>query len=314
MSRRPNERASETRIALPAVYLARDNRQDVVRARVRSRQWQRVSRGVYLPVDPAAPDRRRAVALARVMGLHERLRAPHWFSHESAALLWGLPLWITPTRTHLMQEHTAGSGRDAAVRHHPVVPPLDQRGVATGLPVTSLERTVVDCASSLPPMHGLVVADAGLRAGADRALLGRILENRAGHRGVLRARAVIELADDGAESPGESAARFVVVRDGFPAPLTQVPVVTRLGTFWSDLGWPQWRILLEYDGRAKYDGRGTDELIQEKRRHDAIVEAGWRALRVTKEDLPGSTLANRLLPLLPAAAAGTLRPRRDLRG
>jgi hypothetical protein len=267
---------------------------------------------VYLPAESAPTlGRRRAVALARIVGIHQRLGTQHWFSHESAALLWGLPLWITPTRTHVMQRHTASSRRDPAVAHHPIVPASDQRGLASGLPVTSLERTVIDCASALPPLHGLVVADAALRAGADRAQLDDLLAARTGRRGVTRARAVIALADDGAESPGESAARFVLLRDGFPPPQTQLPVVTRLGTFWADLGWAEWRLLLEYDGRSKYGELATDELIREKRRHDALVEAAWRVVRVTKEDLRGTALARRLLPLIPPT---TLHPRRALRG
>src|SRR5665647_3975642 len=53
-----------------------------------------------------------------------------------------------------------------------------------------------------------------------------------------------------AESPGESSARSVLLRAGLPVPQTQVRVDTPLGTFWSDLGWPEWRLLAEYDGRA----------------------------------------------------------------
>ncbi|WP_146931697.1 hypothetical protein [Cellulomonas xylanilytica] len=247
------------------------------------------------------------------MGLHDRLDAVHWFSHESAALIWGLPLWIAPARTHLMQRHTAGSHRDPAVAHHPVMPPEDQRTVVRGLPVTSLERTVVDCASSLPAMQGLVIADAALRAGADREMLNRVLASSTGRRGVTRARAVIAVADDGAESPGESAARFVILRDGLRAPQTQVQVDTRLGTFWCDLGWTRWRLALEYDGRTKYDENATDTFVREKRRHDAILDAGWRILRVTKEDLRGTTLVRRILPLIPVGDAAALNPRRALR-
>ncbi|MDQ0375454.1 hypothetical protein [Cellulomonas humilata] len=315
MPRRPTDRSGPPPVVLPTVHLARNNPADVLRARRSSGSWERIARGVYLPGEPVDnPDRSLSVALGRIVGVHHRLVAAHWFSHESAALLWGLPLWITPTRTHLMQRHTASSSRDPSVRHHPVVPPEDQRAVLGGLPVTSLELTVVDCTSTLPAMQGLVVADAALRAGADREVIERVLASRTGRRGVTRARAVISLADDGADSPGESAARFVILRDGLPPPQTQVPVVTRLGTFWCDLGWEEWRLALEYDGRGKYDGRATDEFVREKRRHDALLEADWRVLRVTKEDLRGTTLTRRILQLIPAGSTTALRPRRALRG
>ena len=126
-------------------------------------------------------------------------------------------------------------------------------------------------------------------------MLDELLARRAGRRGSARARAILSLADDGAESPGESAARFVIISDGLPAPSTQVPVETRLGTFWADLGWPEWRLLLEYDGRGKYTGREAERFMQEKRRHDAVLDAGYRILRVTKEDLTGDTLTRRVL-------------------
>ncbi len=315
MSRRAHDRPRPLLPTLPPVQLARDHPPSVVRARSSSGEWENVSRGIYLPSDPAAgPSRSREIALGRVIGIHQRLTAPHWFSHESAALVWGLPLWITPSRTHVTRLHTAGAGRDPHVAYHSGVLTDAERTITMGLPVTSLERTVVDCASSLPPLHGLVVADAALRAGANRAVIDELLVAHTGRRGVTRARALIALADDGAESPGESAARFVVLRDGFPAPLTQVPVTTRLGTFWSDMGWEEWRLLLEYDGRPKYQGQATEAFIKEKRRHDALLEADWRAIRVTKEDLAGRTLTRRLLPLIPRAVASALRPRRDLRG
>ncbi|WP_456847536.1 hypothetical protein [Cellulomonas sp. P5_C6] len=244
--------------------------------------------------------------------MHDRTRSPHWFSHESAALLWDLPLWRSPDQTHVMQRYTTGTGGDPDVAHHPVVPPASHTAVRHGLPVTSLERTVVDCVSTLPPLLGIVIADAALRVGADRAVIDSALAAAAGRRGIRRARAIVELADDGAESPGESATRFVTLRDGLPPARTQVPVATRLGTFWADMGWEEWRLLLEYDGRTKYAEHDAEAFMREKRRHDALVEAGWRALRVTKEDLSGRTLLNRITPLLPPGTR--LRPRPALRG
>ncbi|KRD43787.1 hypothetical protein ASE38_06190 [Cellulomonas sp. Root930] len=188
----------------------------------------------------------------------------------------------------------------------------DELTMRRGLPATTLERTVVDCAASLAPLQGLVIADSALRCGLDAARLADLLAARGGDRGIVRARAVIGFADEGAESPGESATRFIVLRDGLPVPMTQVAVPTRLGTFWADLGWPEWKLLLEYDGRSKYADSSTEVFMREKRRHDAIVEAGWRALRVTKEDLRGTLLLRRLLPVIPARMAATLRRRPEL--
>ena len=137
----------------------------------------------------------------------------------------------------------------------------------------------------------------------------------AGRRGVVVARTILDLADDVAESPGESSARFVLLRAGLPVPQTQVRVDTNLGTFWSDLGWPEWRLLAEYDGRVKYEARGSasDAVIQEKRRQSAVEEADWRMLRITKEDVDApDRLVRRVVRAAPVGAVGGLRPRAAL--
>lgn len=247
------------------------------------------------------------MALARIVGVHHQLRGPHAFSHASAAMIWGLRLWSVPDQVHVYQSCRPGTGRDENVRRH--VTPIDATAITTlsGLPVTTLARTAVDCAREMGPLPGLVVMDAAMRAGADRDQLLALLRVDPTGRGMARAREIVRLADAGAESPQESALRFVMLRAGLPEPETQLRVDSRLGTFWGDLGWGRWRVLLEYDGRSKYTV--AEALVNEKRRHDAIVEAGWRILRVTKEDLRTPTaLVARVIRLLPADIPLSHRP------
>ena len=290
---------------VPTVLLARDHPEQVVAARARSGAWVRLQRGAYVPAGRVTAPRERAVA--HIVAVQERLTSLHWFSHESAALLWGLPTWRTPTVTHVRQPGRAGAGRDRAICRH--CGGVDERHLTAvaGIPVTDLELTMVDCARTLPPLAGLVVADAALRAGADRQAALAMLDAARGRNGAARARAVIELADDGAESPGETATRFVLLREGLPRPATQVPVATRLGTFWADVGWDEWSVVAEYDGHVKY--ASVDDLVREKRRHDAMVEAGRRILRVTKDDLAQPVrLAARARVLLPPGIPTVRRP------
>ncbi|BDO40714.1 hypothetical protein CELD12_02040 [Cellulomonas sp. NTE-D12] len=287
------------------MHLARDHLQQDVEARLRADEWRRVRRGTYVRARTAGD--LHAVALAQVLGVHHQLRAPHVFGHASAALLWGLPLWSVPSQVHVYQRARPGSRRDPTVHRHLGV--LD--GTATtelaGLPVTTVVRTALDCARSMAPLAGLVTVDGALRRGVDRDELRVLTEQDPRGRGMARARQVIALADPGAESVQESALRFLVLAGGLPEPASQVPVDTRLGTFWADLGWELWRVLLEYDGRPKYTD--TEALVLEKRRHDAIVEAGWRVLRVTKEDLrTPQLLLTRVRRLLPADVPLVRRP------
>ncbi|MBT0993188.1 hypothetical protein KIN34_02645 [Cellulomonas sp. DKR-3] len=299
---------------LPSVRLASDQAADVLGARLRDDEWERIGHGVYLPrggdpqVDPA---RRRALAL--VEGVRRRSSAPVVFSHTSAAALWGLALWRQVETVHLYHPSCAGGERDRSPSRHHGLPPDEEVGTVAGVRATSLERTLVDCARLLPPLPALVTADSALAAGADPVLVEEILRRMAGGRHVRRAREVLRYADAGAESPYESASRFVVLRDGLPVPQTQVPVETRLGVFWADWGWPDLRILAEYDGRTKYTSGAIDAFMAEKRRHDAVVEQGHRVLRVVREDIWGTTLSRRLSPLLPAAVRAAISPRAGLR-
>lgn len=301
------------RRARGGLLLARDlEPEDLARVR-RDEAWLRLRRGAYLapPDDLSAPahaERRRTV-LARIAAVHADSRSAIWFSHTSAALLWHCDPLATPERVHVTQRSRPRSHRDPAViRHHGVLPETD-RAVVGGLPVTGLARTAVDCACLLPRDAGLVVADAALRAGADAGRIDALLRERAGGRGIARAREVLAFADGRSESPGESLTRWHLARQGVPAAALQVPVETHLGRFRADLGWPEERLLLEFDGFVKYGGGGAsaaaDVVFAEKRRQDAIEEAGWRVLRVTWTDLRApASLARRVRAAFSARAAG----------
>lgn len=240
-----------------------------------------------------------------------QLETPVVVSHASAALLWGLPA-PTAAPVHLTQTTKPCRSARGLLRHSHRLAEADTTTVS-GIPVTTPARTVLDCVTTLPPSVGLAVADAALHAGLDRAACLELLARVPRRRGAVQARTVLDLADDGAESPGESRARFALLAAGLPRPETQIRVETHLGTFWSDLGWPAWRLLAEYDGRGKYTAAGTttEAVLAEKRRQDAIEEAGYRVLRVTAEDLqrPDRLVARVIRCAPPAAIDLPLRPR-----
>lgn len=86
-------------------------------------------------------------------------------------------------------------------------PPLEDITVVDGLPVTTLARTLVDCAADLPRLEAVAAADQFLRAGIDAAslatTLATTLERVQGER-LRRANATLLAADPRAESPMES--------------------------------------------------------------------------------------------------------------
>ncbi|MCL2092394.1 MAG: hypothetical protein FWH11_14535 [Micrococcales bacterium] len=265
---------------LPEVLFARDHTSALVAARVRAGTWEPLVRGSYIAAGTVDGPKERA--LAEIVAVHQRLRLPHWFSHESAALLWGLPLWRDATAVHLRQASRSAQRQAQPVRRHISAVPDQHQAEVGGLPVTSLALTAVDCARALPPLDALVIADAALRAGADRTQIADLLDGLRGRNGTRTAAAVLAAADPGAESAPETAVRYHLLVAGLPVPQTQVEVPTWRGTYWADLGYPQWQLLIEYDGRTKYDG---DEWFREKRRQDAIMETGDQVVRVTAEDL-----------------------------
>ena len=306
MPRRPGPPSSAQldRTPMPTVHLARHHSRPDTAGRVRRGEWEQVRPGAYVDVVPGEGfhARRHRLALARIIAVARQSAVDMTFIRVSAALLWGLPLLSVPAQAHLTQSSrpTAHGAPDIA-RHHGSIPG-QQSTLRHGLPVTTLERTLVDCAQSLSPLAALIVADAALHVGADVRVCDDILRSRAGQRGVLQARRILALADAGSESPGETTLRYTLLTLGLPVPETQIRVSTPSGTFWADLGWREARLLCEYDGVTKYGSNGTasEAVIQEKRRQDAIEEEGWRVMRVVRQDLrSGPALLARVRRLMP---------------
>ncbi|MCK9795733.1 hypothetical protein M1843_18465 [Isoptericola sp. 4D.3] len=252
----------------------------------------RLRPGVYVPVSPGAVEARarRELVLARVVAAWSSLDSDVWFSHETAALLHGMWTYRLADRVHLTQlyppqvrrEDDSWDHRFLMSRHWTRLPERD-RDEAGGVPVTSLERTAVDCARTLSFESALVVMDCALRHGADRSLVRRIIDESRGKRGVVQARRVLDIADTGAESPGETLTRYGLIEAGLPRPTTQIPVLTSLGPRWVDLGWPAARVGIEFDGEVKYtelaDGDPDEVRRRERARQRAIEEEGWRIVR-----------------------------------
>lgn len=273
------------------VVLARTRPPAEVRRAVRDGELVRVRRGAYghpPPTEPPGESARRA-AVQRLTAVAAQLTLPFHFCGESAALVWGLHVVALSGRTHILQCTRPSVRNDRALARHVGELPASHRATVDGLPVTSLARTVVDCARTMRPGPALVVADAAARRGVGPDALAAVIRAAAGGRGVVSARRVVEHADGGAESPGESLTRWALLEGGLPRPVTQVPVATRLARFVVDLGWPQERVGVEFDGQVKYTGvygaSAPEAVFAEKRRQDALEEEGWRLLRVTWADL-----------------------------
>lgn len=290
--RRPATSFTAHARAVPAaVAYHRDRRSELTR-RLHHGELVRVRPGVYLPTPRGAGSalQREADVLAPVRGVIERFTTPYWFSHLTAALLWGCWTWRLPPDVHITQLANPTIRREEVyLRRHWTTLPLRDRASIGGIAVVSLERTVVDCARMLPTSSALVIADSALRLGADATVIADVLGESVGKRGVRRARDVLALADARSESPGESLLRHAAWSAGLPVPSPQLRVQTAIGDFRLDLGWADVGVGIEFDGAVKYSGGEygdpAERLWAEKRRHEALVDAGWWVVRVAWSEL-----------------------------
>lgn len=210
------------------------------------------------------------------------------YSHTSAARLHGLFLWNVDDLIHLLLPVRPSSerlGKD--VRGH-TRPSTQSEIVTVGhLRVTSLERTVVDCAMMLSYRQALVLVDHALRLGADRALMETMADGLPGRRGIRTLRKALLNADSRSESAGETLTRELLLRLNLPMPEPQVEVNSRAGRYRLDFAWKEKKVALEFDGKVKYfEYKPTAEvLFQERQRENALTEDGWTFVRLKWKDL-----------------------------
>ncbi|MBS3182789.1 hypothetical protein [Leucobacter manosquensis] len=100
--------------------------------------------------------------------------------------------------------------------------------------------------------------------------------------GPLRTRALALLRAP-VDSPPESFLRIAIILAGFEEPKVNCPVPTRARTFHADLGYPELRIAIEYEGR--YHFSSPDQARFDLQRRRSMVEAGWTVLQVLDSDV-----------------------------
>lgn len=242
-----------------------------------------VGRGVFVSrsVDLDLESRCRAWARA--------LPADAAFSHGTAASLFEAPVWapplphvaLTPRRVLPQWDGLVVHGRRLAVED--VVVHRDLR-------VTSGAQTFLDLAAVLPPQDLVAVGDALLRDGhlTPIALTSRI--GRAGRvRGVVRARACAPLLSSLAMSRPESLLRYWVLAARLPTPQLQIPIRDRWGVVraHADLGFAEWKVALEYEGRQHAD---ADQFDRDIDRYSLMGADGWLLLRFARRHLGGSSI------------------------
>ena len=154
-----------------------------------------------------------------------------------------------------------------------------------GVPVTTPARTAADLACLFGRHDALAVLDAFMReAGVTRADLDRIVARFAGRRGVTQLRELVALATPKSESSGESWTRLEIEDAGLPTPTPQFSIVVNgREKYRLDLAYPEWKIAIEYDGRAHHSS--AEDRKRDEKRRAWLRRQGWIVIVVTKDDL-----------------------------
>lgn len=228
---------------------------------------------------------------ARCLAYSVRLARGHWFSHSTAAALWGLPLPLSLLRDPAL--HVSSRGREPhgrGVIGHRMTEEPEIRFIE-GMPVISPCEAWCQLAAFMS-------ADALVEAGdrllgwpvplSDERQLDATIRRWSGRRGV---RALVAARRDirpGSASARETRLRLLVLRAGFPEPELNGPLEIRGGLTHGDLVFRPWRVLLEYDGEQHR--MSERQFLRDVDRLNDLALAGWLVVRVNRRTPDRATI------------------------
>jgi hypothetical protein len=161
----------------------------------------------------------------------------------------------------------------------------DEICLVQGVSVTTPARTAFDIGRRRGITTAVIRLDALMQA-TDLVPkeIGLLIDRHRGARGLVQLREAIDLSDTGAESPQETRTRLVLTSAGLRPSHTQIEVFNRydfVGRI--DMGWPQWKVGVEYDGPQHW----TDPDVRNRdiERQAELESLGWRIVRVNADML-----------------------------
>jgi very-short-patch-repair endonuclease len=214
--------------------------------------------------------------------VHRRLPEGAAFSGRTAAWLHGLdfapcnPVEATIPKGCGSSALAGVTVRQALLRDGDLV-------AKRGVPTTSALRTVFDLGSRPPFIESVVAVDMALHGGLVRvSALREFAVSQAASRGAKQFRRVVAAAEPLAESPMETRLRMLLVMSRLPRPEAQVSLHDEHDRFLgrADLYYPANRLAIEYDG-----GTHRTSLVEDNRRQNRLLNAGYRLLRFTYADI-----------------------------
>ena len=218
----------------------------------------------------------------------QRAGDDEFFSHVTAARLWGIPLpWQLQRRVALDSSvfHPNFPPQAMGILGHRISHPVPLRTLAE-LPVAPPVETWIQLGSVLRGDDLIVATDGFLRRKGKLASvdeLQRALANSFRRPGLRSLHAALAEARPGTDSPRETLSRLIITRAGLPEPVIHFTVYDQDGFFVGtpDLAYEEYKIALEYEG----DGHRTDDRVfqDDIERAELFQDATWRYVRITKD-------------------------------
>lgn len=272
---------SDSEARLPPAFTIRQGRAaGLSPMQLRARRFGSGGRGIRIRADLAPELADRCAALLELLPYGTVL------SHQTAAGLYGLPrVGDRSGRIHVSVPcDVRAPRRRGVVAHYRNLRP-DEVADWAGLPVSAPGALFLDHGQTCRLEEHVALGDALLRSGlvSPDQLAAQALGTYR-RRGVRQAREALPLLDSRAESVPESLFRVRIIGAGLPPPIPQFRLYDDRGRFVArlDLGYPQHRVAIEYDGRQHSE---PDQFAVDLRRHTAIAMLGWHILRVGAADL-----------------------------
>jgi hypothetical protein len=161
----------------------------------------------------------------------------------------------------------------------------DEMCLRQSIDCTTPARTAYDIGRRVSGDTAIIRIDALLNAtGCAVDDVERIADRYPGARDIRQLRNALDLADGGAESPKETELRLLLVRDGLPRPVTQILVTNPRGRSRRiDMGWPDWKVGVEYDGEQHWTN--PDIHAEDIERLEFLASQGWIIVRVSARQL-----------------------------
>lgn len=261
----------------------------MIETRAKRGRLRRIHPGVYCVGGTPPTFEQRAFAAAAWAGAGAAV------SHAAAGHLWRIvdmppavsDVWTPRRRTRPPAGVCAHFTRGLAAR---------DQGKLRNIPVTSPARTLIDLAAVLPE-HAVeaalakAIVERRISAGALAARLAAAARQGAVGPAVLRRLLVRSHGRWHAGSPLERRVAEILCCREVPPFRREHAVYVDGGVYYLDFAWPHFRVGVEADGRRWHSDAGSFE--RDRLRHNALVAAGWKVVRVTERQVRADPAAVR---------------------